>query len=283
MRETSSSYIMHVLVVVVIVVILASAYILYAGPIYTPPSIQHRMKDSEQLASVVLAPRLTTADVVALRQGQAKITEMLRVFDQICLDHSIDYFAIGGTLLGAVAYQNWVPWDGDADVEILYSHWPKLRKALKNLPDSMWLQTEDTDKHFRSWLPRYVVGKIRDLDSCYLNCQDGVRYHNGFMIDLNLYYIDPQDKVVIPDNTRVDYMTRKDLYPLQRVKFDGITINAPNNPEKYLTRNYGKEFRDFLPVQKRYPHEGTLDPHRPCKHHAIRYPHMYDSKGMRRT
>ena len=56
-----------------------------------------------------LSPRLSAKDVYNLKISQSRMTEMLRVFDEICVNHSIEYFVIGGTLLGAVAYQDWTP------------------------------------------------------------------------------------------------------------------------------------------------------------------------------
>ena len=136
-------------------------------------------------ATPPLSSFMTVENVENLKLGQKRLTEMLRVFDEICMKNSVEYFVIGGTLLGAFAYEGWIPWDGDIDVEILKSDWPKLEKLLmSDLPDTMWLQTEKTDKHYRSWLPNFVMGKVRDLNSCYHRCQDGTRFHNGFMVDL---------------------------------------------------------------------------------------------------
>lgn len=233
-------------------------------------------------SNIALSSRLSPTDIENLKIGQSRMTEMLRVLDSICIKNNVEYFAIGGTLLGAIAYKGWIPWDGDVDVEILKSDWSKLEGILQTeLPGNMWLQTEKTDRHYRSWLPKFVMGKIRDLDSCYHNCQDGRRYHNGFMIDLNLYYFNSKDQLVIPDNNRVNYMYKHDVYPLRRVQFDNIWVNAPRNSEKYLERNYNSNFSEMLPRVMRYPHEGVLDPHNPCPHHRELYPQIYKKSGKR--
>jgi len=121
-------------------------------------------------------------------------------------------------------------------LKIIY--WPKLNYLLKTqLPKKLWLQTEETDNHYKSSIPLAIFGKIRDMNSCYLKCQDGEKFHNGFMLDLNLFHI-ANNKLVMPDNLRVNYMNYNDLYPLKRIKFDNIMINVPNNSEKYLIKNY---------------------------------------------
>jgi LicD family len=226
--------------------------------------------------NINLSPKLKPHDIVNLKKGQKMMTRMLYIFDKICKKHNITYFAIGGTLLGAIVYKGWIPWDGDLDIEILKQDWPKLNNALKNeLPKDLWLQTEETDKHYKSWNKGYVMGKIRNLNSCYVNSQDGVRFHNGFMMDLNLFYIDNTGKVMMPDNKKITYLTKEDIFPLKRVAFDNILINIPRNSSKYLVNNYGKFYYKDLPVEKRYPHEGLLVPNKVCDHHYKLYPHMY--------
>ena len=80
--------------------------------------------------SIPLSSFLSPQDVKHLRIGQRRLIEMLRVFNEICINNSVEYFVIGGTLLGAFAYQGWIPWDCDIDVEILKSYRSKLEKIL---------------------------------------------------------------------------------------------------------------------------------------------------------
>ena len=42
--------------------------------------------------------------------------ELLEQFQDICRRHGLRYFAIGGTLLGAVRHKDFIPWDDDIDV-----------------------------------------------------------------------------------------------------------------------------------------------------------------------
>ena len=47
---------------------------------------------------------------------QAAILGVFREFEKICERHGLRYFAIGGTALGAVRHQGFIPWDDDMDV-----------------------------------------------------------------------------------------------------------------------------------------------------------------------
>ena len=51
-----------------------------------------------------------------LRQMQLMLTDMLKVFHDFCLEHSLRYYAVGGTALGVARHQGFIPWDDDLDV-----------------------------------------------------------------------------------------------------------------------------------------------------------------------
>ena len=56
---------------------------------------------------------------------------LLKVFDDICRKNNIEYWITGGTLLGAIRHGGFIPWDDDADVCMMRSEIPKLKKALE--------------------------------------------------------------------------------------------------------------------------------------------------------
>ena len=42
--------------------------------------------------------------------------DILKVFDAFCKENNIRYFFAYGTLLGAIRYKGFIPWDDDVDV-----------------------------------------------------------------------------------------------------------------------------------------------------------------------
>ena len=44
--------------------------------------------------------------------------DLLKVFDTFCRENNIRYFLAYGTLLGAVRYKKFIPWDDDVDLLI---------------------------------------------------------------------------------------------------------------------------------------------------------------------
>lgn len=51
-----------------------------------------------------------------LRQVQLALKKVLEEFDRICRELEIPYVVYGGTAIGAVRHQGFVPWDDDVDV-----------------------------------------------------------------------------------------------------------------------------------------------------------------------
>ena len=52
--------------------------------------------------------------------------DLLNEFQKVCKQYGIKYFAIAGTLLGAVRHQGYIPWDDDIDIGLLRDDYDKL-------------------------------------------------------------------------------------------------------------------------------------------------------------
>ncbi len=96
-----------------------------------------------------------------LRRFQLRLLDMLKYIDDVCRRNNIHYWLSSGTCLGAIRHGGFIPWDDDADVEMLYSDYKKFKKAMIKEPNTDFVfQTHDTDAEYVG-----VVGKLRDLHS----------------------------------------------------------------------------------------------------------------------
>lgn len=92
-----------------------------------------------------------------LKTVQSILLSCLLEVDRICKKHNIKYFLGGGTLLGAVRHQGFIPWDDDADIMMLREDYDKFLKiAPEEMSKGLTLQTSKTDKNCH-----YEFAKIR--------------------------------------------------------------------------------------------------------------------------
>ena len=83
-----------------------------------------------------------------LRLLQINAVMLLKIFDEICKKYGLDYWAIAGTLLGAVRHGGFIPWDDDVDVGMLRSDIYELEKTIKeNYPNLKFDRHMHLDKH----------------------------------------------------------------------------------------------------------------------------------------
>ena len=85
-------------------------------------------------------------DQDTIHQVQAVEHEIMQQIAAICRRHGLCYFAIGGTALGAVRHQNFIPWDDDIDIGMPREDYEAfLRIAAEELPEGYYIQHFSTE------------------------------------------------------------------------------------------------------------------------------------------
>lgn len=75
-------------------------------------------------------------DDETLKHQQQVSMKILNYLIKICEENNLTYFLYGGTLIGAVRHQGFVPWDDDIDVIMFREDFEKLNQILeKNIDD----------------------------------------------------------------------------------------------------------------------------------------------------
>ena len=91
--------------------------------------------------------------------------EILEVFLDICTKHNLLYFAIDGTLLGAVRHKGFIPWDDDVDVGMPRKDYEEfLRIAPSLLPPHLSLHYRRVDPK----VPWHYFAKIRNRNTTFI-------------------------------------------------------------------------------------------------------------------
>ena len=60
---------------------------------------------------------------------------MLSEVDRICKKHNIQYYLHGGTFLGAVRHQDFIPWDDDVDILFLREDYERFLDVYEKEAD----------------------------------------------------------------------------------------------------------------------------------------------------
>ena len=96
-----------------------------------------------------------------LRKAQLRMLDILVEVDKICRKHKITYWLEGGTCLGAIRHQGFIPWDDDIDISVMRKDYKRLSRILKEeLPENLVFQDETTEKKYPS-----KMAKVRDRHS----------------------------------------------------------------------------------------------------------------------
>ena len=68
-----------------------------------------------------------------LERIHIRLLDMMMVFDDLCKKHHLTYYLIGGSALGALRHNGFIPWDDDVDIALPRSDFEKLEKILRSV------------------------------------------------------------------------------------------------------------------------------------------------------
>lgn len=110
--------------------------------------------------------------------------DIVKEIDKICKENGIKYFLVGGSLLGAVRHQGFIPWDDDLDVGMLREDFEKFRKICPEvLPEKYSYQSYRTERR-----SHYIFDKIRLKNTLFSTAfSNRFQIENGIFVDILVY------------------------------------------------------------------------------------------------
>lgn len=116
-----------------------------------------------------------------LKSIQEKELEIMMKVDELCKKYNLTYYLIGGSALGAVRHNGFIPWDDDIDIGLPRQDYEKLLEICKReLPPGYFIQNQFTD-------PNYYknYAKVRDCRTTFIEYEvRNVDINHGIFIDI---------------------------------------------------------------------------------------------------
>ena len=172
---------------------------------------------------------------------------LLKKVINILEEFNINYFAISGTLLGIVRHNDIIDWDDDIDLIVDDSIKQKFYNMYEKYKDMF---------HFIEY-GRML--KISFINGVCINIKEKPEIKNSSIGDVKRYIYPFIDLFVyneLNDNMIFfDKKWNKNMYfPPKKIMFNNIQINIPNNPEYFLTINYGIDWNKII-VSNNWSHK----------------------------
>lgn len=178
---------------------------------------------------------------VSLQDMKLLMLEMLDEIDRFCMEHKITYYLIGGTLLGAIRHNGFIPWDDDIDIGMPRMDYERFISIFESKSGNTRIIDHRNTAHYVWPFAKAIHNKTTLIEEGCERCPIGV-YIDIFPIDrVNGQFVDACNKV---DRVRF----RKDIFELKYLKIDKKRSMAKNAiiilsrvlrvvPDRYLINN----------------------------------------------
>ncbi len=112
---------------------------------------------------------------------QSKLLSLFKEINDICNRHNIVYYLAGGTLIGAMRHNGFIPWDDDMDLLMTRDNWLKFLEVTKyDIPENRIVECQEVNRSYPNMFGRYTDIKSSAIHNNQI-LGDGVA---GYVIDI---------------------------------------------------------------------------------------------------
>ncbi|WP_455541584.1 LicD family protein [Prevotella fusca] len=257
---------------------------------------------------ITLLPKTKNVDLRWLQKCDA---QLLAIFDRLCTKYNLTYWLDSGTLLGAVRHKGFIPWDDDIDICMLREEMNRVVPLMKAEVEKYGLTLFPTPLHpLRGLVLAYkpeetgIWMDIFPLDP-YNSDEPESAVRKKVVEYRNFFYqhkeepdivLENKKKEIFPDNRfmKKHYLLatleswkgckwiciheEKDIFPVQRMEFEGYHLCVPANQDDYLQHWYGSNYMDFprLSINTHGAKKNQLKMCEKAKAHGISLEEVYN-------
>lgn len=183
-----------------------------------------------------------------MNEVQAHMLDMLKQLVRLFGENHIQYYMIGGTILGALRHKGFIPWDDDIDLAIPRDDYDRFLEIAEDiLPENLTLRTYYDDSYHHYYFTRVV-------DSRYKILRQGSLKEREEELWIDLFPLDG-----LPRNPLLQKIHKAKLlrlkYHYHLATFDKVNLLRPNRPfyQRLIIKGYmwwpfksKKDYREIL-------------------------------------
>ena len=193
-----------------------------------------------------------------LRELQLVSISIYRDLREYCDAHDLQVYLHGGTLLGAVRHQGYIPWDDDIDVCMSRPDYERMLELSEGkISERCSLIDPASDTSFNGYIPVVVYDRSKMVTGQYRTKED-------LKIGISIFVFDgvPEDASVRKRYYRQMYLLRA-KHALCRADFGHVNTGAARRVGPFLqhffrTGDTGKYKQKILALQKKYDYAGSV-------------------------
>lgn len=162
--------------------------------------------------------------------------DILCELKRICEKYNIEYFASGGTMLGAIRHKGMIPWDDDIDIGMRRKHYDEFKKIIeKELRYPYFFQDEFSDPGSLTGHGRILNLTTTAINKYHLNkaSQGECRFKQCIFVDIFVF-----DNVPNDERERCDFINNvfemgRGVWNESKKYNRGMTISSNYIPARY--------------------------------------------------
>lgn len=158
---------------------------------------------------------------LSIKEIQNELLEVAKFFHSFCIENGINYYLLGGSALGAIRHNGFIPWDDDIDVGLTRENYEKFLSLFPRRAGKYILKNYRIDQNADYFLTRIYIDDI------------GIEYSPEFtkISDKRLYFdIFPLDDC--PPFLKDVKKQRRKILKLKKIVL--IKSYTPQNPLKRI-------------------------------------------------
>ena len=166
---------------------------------------------------------------ITIDEQKKILIKILAYVDNICRKNNIKYSLIGGSLIGAIRHNGFIPWDDDIDIILMPKEYKKLICALKQRNDYELLIPSESKGYY------YPFAKLVDKQTVLYEYNAKHIPNYGVYIDIFQYRYISNNKIL----QTISYMK-------QSILKDMISLSMVSNTRTKEEKNILKKIAFYL-------------------------------------